>query len=120
MTFVVMGLGTVFNAIANRRDPASGFGPPILKALVIALIPLAMLFLGTQLPTLQQALLTTTLSPSQWLICAGLAALLPVVIEISKAIRRRRAPEPGRVDVEQAVSPERAHRTASHTDGHQH
>ncbi len=39
MTFVVMGLGTVFNAIANRRDPASGFGPPILKALVIALIP---------------------------------------------------------------------------------
>ena len=26
MTFVVMGLGTVFNALANRRDPASGFG----------------------------------------------------------------------------------------------
>ena len=75
MTFVVMGLGTVFNAIANRRDPATGFGPPILKALVIAMIPVTMLFLGTQLPTLQQALLTTTLSPSQWLICAGLLAL---------------------------------------------
>ena len=109
MTFVVMGLGTVFNAIANRRDPASGFGPPILKALVIALIPVTMLFLGTQLPTLQQALLTTTLSPSQWLICAGLAALLPVVVEISKATRRRRVPKPDRVDVQQAVSPERAH-----------
>ena len=24
MTFVVMGLGTVFNALTNRRDPASG------------------------------------------------------------------------------------------------
>jgi hypothetical protein len=24
MTFVVMGLGTVFNALANRRDPAAG------------------------------------------------------------------------------------------------
>ena len=109
MTFVVMGLGTVFNAIANRRDPATGFGPPILKALVIALVPVTMLFLGTQLPTLQQALLTTTLSPSQWLICAGLAALLPVVVEISKAIRRRRRPSPIAVDVQQAVSPERAH-----------
>ena len=33
MTFVVMGLGTVFNALTNRRDPASGLTPPILKAL---------------------------------------------------------------------------------------
>ena len=24
MTFVVMGLGTVFNALTNRRDPTSG------------------------------------------------------------------------------------------------
>ena len=33
MTFVVMGLGTVFNALTNRRDPASGLAPPLLKAL---------------------------------------------------------------------------------------
>ena len=32
MTFVVMGLGTVFNALTNRRDPASGLSPPLLKA----------------------------------------------------------------------------------------
>ena len=32
MTFVVMGLGTVVNALTNRRDPASGLTPPILKA----------------------------------------------------------------------------------------
>ena len=32
MTFVVMGLGTVFNALTNRRDPASGLSAPLLKA----------------------------------------------------------------------------------------
>jgi Ca2+-transporting ATPase len=32
MTFAVMGFGTIFNALANRRDPGSGLGPPILKA----------------------------------------------------------------------------------------
>ena len=55
MTFVVMGLGTVFNAIVNRRDPASGLTPPILKSVAIGVVPLGMVFLGTQLPTLQQA-----------------------------------------------------------------
>ncbi len=28
MTFVVMGLGTAFNALVNRRDPTSGLVPP--------------------------------------------------------------------------------------------
>jgi hypothetical protein len=28
MTFVVMGMGTVFNALANRRDPVSGSRRP--------------------------------------------------------------------------------------------
>ena len=39
MTFTVMGLGTAFNAIVNRRDPTSGLTPPLLKAAAIALIP---------------------------------------------------------------------------------
>ena len=30
MTFAVMGLGTVFNALTNRRDPASGLESPLL------------------------------------------------------------------------------------------
>ena len=107
MTFVVMGLGTTLNAIANRRDPASGFGPPILKALLIAVIPVTMLFLATQLPGLQQALLTTNLSAGQWSTCLLLAAALPVVVEIGKAARRRRSPAPDPVGVE-AVAPGRA------------
>jgi Ca2+-transporting ATPase len=111
MTFVVMGLGTAFNAVVNRRDPASGFGPPLLKALLIAMIPVTMMFLATQLPSLQQALLTTTLTSGQWLTCFLLAAALPVVVEISKAVRRRRLVVPEPVDVQRAVTPVRAQGT---------
>src|SRR3954451_20619263 len=84
MTFVVMGLGTVFNALTNRRDPASGLTPPILKALAIALVPVALLVLATQVGFLQRSLLTQSLTGSQWLACIGLALALPVVIEGSK------------------------------------
>ena len=62
MTFVVMGLGTTFNALVNRRDPTSGLTPPIAKALAIGLVPVGMLFLATQLPSLQAGLLTVPLT----------------------------------------------------------
>ena len=72
MTFVVMGLGTVFNALTNRRDPTSGLTAPILQALAISLVPVAMIVLATQLPGLQAGLLTTSLTGPQWLECVGL------------------------------------------------
>ena len=84
MTFVVMGLGTVFNALTNRRDPTSGLTAPILQALAISLVPVAMIVLATQLPGLQAGLLTTSLTGLQWLECVGLALLLPIVIEVGK------------------------------------
>jgi len=108
MTFVVMGLGTVFNALTNRRDPTSGLTPPILKALAIALFPVVMIFLATELPRSQKALLTTSLTGGQWLVAIGLALLLPIVIEGSKWIRRRRAPKPTVIDAPHAVAPARA------------
>jgi P-type Ca2+ transporter type 2C len=52
MTFAVMGFGTAFNALTNRRDSASGLTPPILKALAIALVTMAMLVLAAELPAL--------------------------------------------------------------------
>ena len=100
MTFVVMGLGTVFNALTNRRDPASGLTPPILTAVGVAIVPIALIFLATQLPSLQHGLLTTSLTGPQWLAAIGLALALPIVIEAGKWIRRRRAPEPAALDVE--------------------
>jgi Ca2+-transporting ATPase len=108
MTFVVMGLGTVFNALTNRRDPASGLTPPILTALGVSVVPVAMVFLATQLPSLQRGLLTAPLDGPQWLAAIGLALALPVVIEVGKWLRRRRAPAPAPFDVERAVAPARA------------
>jgi Ca2+-transporting ATPase len=108
MTFVVMGLGTVFNAVTNRRDPASGVAPPVLKAAGIALVPIALIVLATDLPGLQGGMLTTSLTGPQWLACIGLALLLPLVIEGSKWLRRRRAPAVRVVDVERVVAPARA------------
>ena len=108
MTFVVMGLGTVFNALTNRRDPASGLTPPILEALAISLVPLTLIFLATQLPRLQSGLLTTSLTGPQWLAAIGLALVLPIVVEGGKWIRRRRMPKAAVIDVPRAVSPARA------------
>ena len=117
MTFVVMGLGTVFNALTNRRDPASGFSPPLLKALAISLVPVAMIALATELPGLQRGLLTVSLTGRQWLACLGLAALLPIVAETGKWIRRRRVAAPALLDAKRAVTPARALGGAGAGDG---
>jgi len=108
MTFVVMGLGTVFNAITNRRDPTSGLTAPILTALSISLVPVGMIVLATQLPGLQAGLLTTSLTGLQWLASIGLAALLPLVIETSKWIGPPRAVATSVIDPQRAVVPGRA------------
>ena len=114
MTFVVMGLGTVFNALTNRRDPTSGLTAPILKALGISLVPVSLVFLGTQLPGLQAGLMTTSLTGTQWLACIGLALVLPLVIEGNKWIRRRRAPKAAVIDAQRAVTPARALTEVAH------
>ncbi|HEX3334527.1 MAG TPA: cation-transporting P-type ATPase [Acidimicrobiales bacterium] len=104
MTFVVMGLGTIFNALTNRRDPASGFEPPVFKAIAISVVPLLMIVLATQLPSLQSGLVTRSLDGREWLACFGLALLLPAVVEGSKWLRRRNQPVPGPLDVRAAVT----------------
>jgi Ca2+-transporting ATPase len=110
MPFVVLGLGTVGNAVTNRRGPAGGLAPPILKALTIGLIPVGLVLLATEVDFLQQSLLTRPLTGTQWLACIALAAALPMVVEVVKGIRRARAPRP-LVDARQVVAPARA-RTA--------
>ncbi len=63
-----------------------------------------MLVLATQLPVLQSGLLTESLSGREWLACIGLAFLLPVVVEGSKWLRRRRLPPPATLSVQQVVA----------------
>jgi len=108
MTFVVMGVGTVFNAVVNRRDPTSGLTAPVLKAVLIGLVPVLMIVLATELPGLQRALQTTSLTGGQWLACVALAALLPLTVELGKVVRRRRRVAPPAPGPEAAVSPARA------------
>ena len=67
-----------------------------------------MIALATELPGLQTGLLTVSLSGRQWLACLGLAALLPLVVETGKWIRRRRAAAPVVLDPQRALSPARA------------
>jgi Ca2+-transporting ATPase len=67
-----------------------------------------LLLLATQLPTLQSALLTFQLSPRQWLTCFGLAALLPIAVELGKVVRRRRQRKPTTLSPQYAVAPARA------------
>ena len=108
MTFVVMGMGTAFNAVVNRRDPTSGLVLPVLKAAGIGLVTISLIFLATQLPTLQAILRTVPLDANQWLECAGLAALLPLVVEVGKLLRRRRHRRLAALPPEDAVAPARA------------
>ncbi|MEV4701761.1 cation-transporting P-type ATPase [Actinoplanes sp. NPDC049316] len=112
MTFVVMGLGTVGNALTNRRDPAGGLLPPILRAAAIGLITVALVVLATRVDFLQQSLLTQPLTGLQWLACCGLALVLPVVVEVVKAVRRTRVPRVA-IDPQRAVTPARARSGAS-------
>src|SRR3954468_17933267 len=107
MTFAVMGLGTVFNALTNRREPASGFAPPILRALAISVVPVFLIIVATELPGVQRELQTESLTGRQWFACLGLAALLPLVIEGRKWLLRRGAAQAEALDVQRAVAPGR-------------
>jgi Ca2+-transporting ATPase len=53
-------------------------------------------------------MLTQPLTGPQWLLSIGLALVLPVVIEVGKFVRRRRAPKGARLDVARAVAPARS------------
>ncbi|MGV1008947.1 MAG: cation-translocating P-type ATPase [Dermatophilaceae bacterium] len=108
MSFVVLGLGTIFSGLVMRRDPTSGLSEPVLYAVKILAIPLVLLVLGTELGVLQRILMTSSLTGSQWLACVGLALLVPIVVEIDKWVRRRRAPTPAPINPMRALDPARA------------
>jgi P-type Ca2+ transporter type 2C len=108
MAFVVVGLGTIFSGLVMRRDPSSGLTPPVLGALKVLAIPVALLVLSTELRFLQKGLLTQSLTGLQWLACLGLALILPVVVEVDKWLRRMRSPSPAAREPLGAVNPGRA------------
>jgi Ca2+-transporting ATPase len=91
MAFAVMGLATGAAGFVMRKTTASAFArPTVLPALLTAsgvLITVA----ATEVGFLQEWLVTTSLTGGQWLVCVGLALLWAAVVEVEKAVRRRRA-----------------------------
>jgi Ca2+-transporting ATPase len=108
MTFVVLGLGTIFSGLVMRREPSSGLTPPILNAIKVLVLPVILVVLATELGFMQRGLPTQSLTGLQWLACIGLALVLPIVVEIDKWVRRRHLPPSAGPEVRAAVAPTRA------------
>jgi len=90
MTFVVAAFGAVFGGMAMRRDPEPGLTAPILAAVKWLSIPVVLTVAVVEIPFLQRLVLTTSLDGDHWLICIGLALVVPLFVEVEKWIRRRR------------------------------
>ncbi len=109
MAFAVMALGTILSGLVLRRDPEPGLAPPLLPAVRTLSIPVALTVVAVEWTFMQGLLGTTSLSGGQWAASVGLALVVPVVIELAKAISRRGMPgSVAPTDVEHAVNPERA------------
>ncbi|MFT4284772.1 MAG: cation-transporting P-type ATPase, partial [Protaetiibacter sp.] len=91
MAFVVLGFGALFGGLAIRRDPLSGFQAPIVGAVKWLAIGAAVTVMAVELGFLQRLVGTTGLSGIEWLISLALAAVVPLGVELEKAIRRARA-----------------------------
>lgn len=105
MSYVTLGFTTLLAGLVMRRDPGSGLTAPALPALRITAASLVLLVLSTELGGMQAALLTTSLTATQWTVCLALALLTPLVVETDKALRRRREVRPA-LTVLEAVAPE--------------
>ncbi len=92
MAFVVMSIGTLLSGLAIRRDPGSGLTAPIARAAGILCVSAVLTLIATEWGLLQRFLMTESLSGYQWLASIALALVVMGVIEIDKAIRRRRLP----------------------------
>ncbi|WP_020104928.1 cation-translocating P-type ATPase [Nocardia sp. 348MFTsu5.1] len=88
--FVVLSIGSIFAGLVMRRDPESGLVAPVLGALKILSVPIVVTVFAVQAGVLQDLLMTTSLTGAQWLACIGWALIIPIVVEVEKAIRRRR------------------------------
>ncbi|WP_328393482.1 cation-translocating P-type ATPase [Nocardia sp. NBC_00416] len=107
--FVVLSLGSILSGLAMRRDPESGFAPPLLGALKILSVPVVVTVFAVELGFLQDLLMTTSLTGGQWLACLGWSLTVPAVVEAEKALRRRRrGTPPAPLAAPVAVAPQRA------------
>jgi len=91
MAFAVSAFGSLFGGLAIRRDPASGLVAPIVSAVKWLSIPAALTVVAIEVGFMQHWLGTVSLDGAQWLVSLGLAAIVPIVVELEKWMRRARA-----------------------------
>lgn len=90
VAFVVLAFGTLLGGLAMRREPGSGFGVPMLRALGILAVPAMLTVFAVELQFLRELLGTNDLAGGEWFVALVLAFGLPVVVEMDKVFRRQR------------------------------
>ena len=90
--FTTLVLAQLFNALNSRSDLTSAFWHLTDNHWLWAAIALALVLqvLVVQVPFLQTAFGTESLSLGQWLVCFGMASMVLWLEELSKLTRRRR------------------------------
>jgi Ca2+-transporting ATPase len=92
MGFTAFALTHVFFAVCTKDERRSIFNRDTLadKPLRVAAgLSLAVIVLETSLSPLQRLLQTTDLELQQWLVCIGVALVVPIVSELRKLLVRR-------------------------------
>jgi calcium-translocating P-type ATPase len=94
MAFTTLVLAQLFNCFNARSDRASAFERMLTNRLLWLAIALslALQVAVVQLPFLREAFSTTSLSPTEWLICGALASTVLWADEIRKLLLRRLRP----------------------------
>jgi P-type Ca2+ transporter type 2C len=102
MTFAVVGMSTILSGFAMRSDRRFGLSQVPLKYAGTLAAGAAIVFLSTELPTLQRWFDTTSLTGYQWAAVFGLALVMPLVVEADKAFQRWQEQRRERPPVEHA------------------
>ncbi len=96
VVFTVLVLAQLGHALAVRSETRPSFGrffatnPALLGAVALTvLLQLAVVYV----PWLQDVFRTAPLTLEQLAVCVGLATVIPIAVEVEKAIRRHRMPE---------------------------
>jgi Ca2+-transporting ATPase len=90
MAFAVMGMSTAISGLVMRHDRRFALAQPLLRFAGILAIGAVLIVFATELDVLQRWLKTVPLTAPQWGVVLGLALVMPLAVEVDKAIQRLR------------------------------
>lgn len=92
MTFAILAFSTIWMAISLRRALIPGWAGPYLPYWLWMAVPAVLTVLALEWEVFQRMLGTVGLTGAQWESVFLVSLSVPIVIEIVKAIQRRRSP----------------------------